>query len=50
MSEPADRGRVPNAHHGIAAHEVVLLLGTDAADGLTAAEAGRRRDRFGPNA
>ncbi|MHB1595037.1 MAG: HAD-IC family P-type ATPase [Streptosporangiaceae bacterium] len=50
MSEPADSGRVPNAHYGIAAHEVVLLLGTDAADGLTAAEAVRRRDRFGANA
>ncbi len=50
MSEPAGRGRIPNAHHGIAAHEVVLLLGTDAVTGLTGAEAERRRDRFGPNA
>ncbi len=37
------------AHHGLAAHEVVLLLGTDPHRGLTAAEAADRLDRFGPN-
>lgn len=38
-----------NAHHGLAAHEVVLLLETDPADGLGEAEARRRREHFGPN-
>jgi hypothetical protein len=37
------------AHHGLAAHEVVLLLGTDPHRGLTTAEATSRLDRFGPN-
>ncbi|MFD1659908.1 cation-transporting P-type ATPase [Streptomyces caeni] len=38
-----------DAHHGLAAHEVVLLLGTDAERGLESAEAARRLGRFGPN-
>ena len=37
------------AHHGLTAHEVVLLLGTDPHRGLTTAEATSRLDRFGPN-
>ena len=37
------------AHHALAAHEVVLLLGTDAERGLEAAEAQRRLATFGPN-
>ena len=42
-------GRV-NAHHGLAAPEVVLLLETDARSGLAEAEAGCRRECYGPNA
>jgi cation-transporting ATPase F len=38
-----------NAHHGLLAHEVVLLLESDSYRGLSADEAGRRRERFGPN-
>jgi cation-transporting ATPase F len=38
-----------NAHHGLAAHEVVLLLETDPANGLADVEARRRRDQYGPN-
>src|SRR5665647_2173390 len=37
------------AHHGLAGHEVVLLLETDPHRGLTAAVAADRLDRFGPN-
>ena len=37
------------AHHGLAVHEVVLLLATDPHRGLTTAEARSRLDRFGPN-
>ena len=37
------------AHHGLAAHEVVLLLGTDPVRGLSEAEAEDRLQRFGPN-
>src|SRR5665647_1360737 len=37
------------AHHGLAEHEVVLLLETDPHSGLSAAEAADRLDRFGPN-
>jgi cation-transporting ATPase F len=40
---------VENAHHGLATHEVVLLLETDAEQGLSDREAGRRLQRFGPN-
>jgi cation-transporting ATPase F len=36
-------------HHALPAHEVVLLLGTDAEHGLSGAEAARRRERLGPN-
>ena len=43
-------GRQVNAHHGLAAHEVVLLLETDPGRGLAEAEARRRRGRYGPNA
>lgn len=38
-----------NAHHGLAAHEVVLLLETDPAGGLTEGEARHRSERYGPN-
>ncbi len=38
-----------NAHHGLATHEVVLLLETDALRGLSDHEAERRLQRFGPN-
>jgi len=37
------------AHHGLAAHEVVLLLDTDPHRGLTGPEAAERLARFGPN-
>ena len=43
-------GRQPEAHHGLAAHEVVLLLETDPHRGLAEAEARSRRERYGPNA
>jgi cation-transporting ATPase F len=38
------------SHHGLAAHEVVLLLETDPHRGLTSREAAERLARFGPNA
>ncbi|MDP9887933.1 cation-translocating P-type ATPase [Pseudarthrobacter enclensis] len=37
------------AHHGLPIHEVVLLLGTDAARGLGPDEVARRRPQFGAN-
>lgn len=40
----------PSAHHGLAAHEVVLLMQTDLHRGLSDREAGDRLARFGPNA
>ncbi len=39
-----------NAHHGLAAHEVVLLLETDPHRGLPSHEASERLARFGANA
>lgn len=45
---PAEPSR-DNAHHGMSAHEVVLLLETDPQRGLSSVEAKRRRERFGPN-
>ncbi len=39
----------PNSHHGLAAHEVVLYLGSDPHAGLAEDEATARLDRFGPN-
>lgn len=36
-------------HHGLAAHEVVLLMQTDPDRGLDPADARERLDRFGPN-
>ncbi len=36
-------------HHGLPAHEVVLLLGTDPHGGLSSLEAAERLTRFGPN-
>jgi cation-transporting ATPase F len=39
-----------NGHHGLAAHEVVLLLGTDPGRGLAEGDARGRRVRYGPNA
>ncbi|WP_373142607.1 cation-transporting P-type ATPase [Mycobacterium marinum] len=38
------------AHHGLPAHEVVLLLETDPHLGLSGDEAAERLQRFGPNA
>ena len=43
-------GRQPEALHGLAAHEVVLLLETDPHRGLAEAEARSRREWYGPNA
>ncbi|UKA65102.1 HAD-IC family P-type ATPase [Arthrobacter sp. FW306-05-C] len=37
------------AHHGLPVHEVVILLGTDAARGLGHGEVERRRAQFGRN-
>ncbi|WP_411574749.1 HAD-IC family P-type ATPase [Streptomyces fradiae] len=37
-------------HHGLAVHEVVLLLESDPHRGLTPEEAARRLESFGPNA
>jgi cation-transporting P-type ATPase F len=37
------------SHHHLPAHEVVLLLETDAAKGLSSEEAALRLERFGPN-
>ena len=36
-------------HHGLAAHEVVLLLESHPVDGLSEPEAGSRLGRYGPN-
>ena len=36
-------------HHDLPVHEVLLLLGTDTAAGLSTVEAGRRLERFGRN-
>lgn len=38
-----------DAHHGLATHEVVLLLDTDPYRGLRGGEVARRLERFGPN-
>lgn len=38
-----------SSHHALAAHEVVLMLGTDRAAGLTEEEAAARLNQFGPN-
>ncbi len=46
-SGPASIGG--NAHHALAAHEVVLLLETDVARGLTTSAAEGRLRRFGAN-
>ncbi len=43
------QSQVSRTHHHLSAHEVVLLLETDAAKGLTSDEAARRLERFGPN-
>ena len=45
----ATRLTAETSHHGLAGHEVVLLLETDPHRGLTVAEAADRLDRFGPN-
>lgn len=37
------------AHHGLPAHEVVLLLESDPYHGLSDGEAAQRLERFGPN-
>ncbi|MGB7819053.1 MAG: cation-transporting P-type ATPase [Ornithinibacter sp.] len=49
MSTPGS-ATTAGPHHGLPAHEVVLLLGTDHHRGLTGEEARERRERFGPNA
>ncbi|WP_340557291.1 cation-transporting P-type ATPase [Streptomyces sp. GSL17-111] len=41
--------RPSDAHHTLPAHEVVLLLESDAEDGLSPPEAARRQERLGPN-
>ncbi len=46
---PASTGPAPNSHHGLSAHEVVLLLDTDRTRGLDEDEARRRLERFGRN-
>ncbi|MEE9096162.1 cation-translocating P-type ATPase [Pseudarthrobacter phenanthrenivorans] len=46
-TRPDDAGDA--AHHGLPVHEVVLLLGTDAALGLGPDEVARRRAQFGAN-
>jgi cation-transporting ATPase F len=46
MSGTIARGE---GHHGLAAHEVVLMLETDPARGLGTGEAARRSARYGPN-
>lgn len=43
------QGRSVTTHHHLPAHEIVLLLETDVAMGLTSDEAARRLERFGPN-
>jgi cation-transporting P-type ATPase F len=48
-SDGIDLHAVTNAHHGLATSEVVLLLAADPTCGLSAEEAARRRERFGPN-
>ena len=42
-------GSATTAHHGLAVHEVVLLLQTDPHRGLSDAEAAERLKTFGPN-
>ena len=39
----------PPAWHALPALEVLRAQGVDAADGLSPAEAERRRERYGPN-
>ena len=45
----ATRPTAETSHHGLAGHEVVLLLETDQHRGLTVAAAADRLHRFGPN-
>ena len=47
MTAPVSLGA--SAHHGIPAHEVVLLLETDPHRGLSTKDAGQRLQRFGRN-
>lgn len=49
LGEPSKQSRPSVGHHHLPAHEVVLLLETDVAKGLTSDEAAQRIDRFGPN-
>ncbi|CAL9463510.1 putative cation-transporting ATPase F [Actinosynnema sp. ALI-1.44] len=49
MSAPVFPPISAATHHGLAAHEVVLLLETDAHRGLPGDEVGERLARFGPN-
>ncbi len=43
------RQALTTAHHGLTAHEVMLLLTTDPDRGLNAHEVSQRLERFGPN-
>ncbi len=49
MAGRAHQGTHRGAHHGLAGHEVVLLLETDPRRGLGAQSAAERLERFGPN-
>lgn len=44
-----DGGSTRDAHHGLSAHEVVLLLESDSDRGLSEEEVARRLELFGPN-
>ncbi len=46
---PAAADTVAATHHGLSAHEVVLLLDSDPHRGLTTAESAQRLRRYGPN-
>ena len=49
MPEPVPGNSPQGPHHGLAAHEVVLLLGPIPGRGSDDDEARRRLDRYGPN-
>ncbi|HEX4977818.1 MAG TPA: HAD-IC family P-type ATPase, partial [Nocardioides sp.] len=46
---PAGAAESSRTHHDLPVHEVLLLLGTDTAAGLSTEEAARRLERFGRN-
>ncbi|GGJ23123.1 cation transporting ATPase C-terminal domain-containing protein [Paenarthrobacter histidinolovorans] len=49
MAGALNHGTTDAAHHGLPAHEVVLLLEADAARGLTTNEVSERAGVYGPN-